>query len=93
MSSSVDVQTAPQPSVPQDERVVRRSLLSRLLTRPEVGAALGAIVIFVVFFSVAPPFRGASALATVLYVSSTFGIPGILTGTMYSSSFRSPARK
>jgi simple sugar transport system permease protein len=77
MSSSVDVQTAPQPSVPQDERVVRRSLLSRLLTRPEVGAALGAIVIFVVFFSVAPPFRDASALATVLYVSSTFGIPAV----------------
>ena len=57
-----------------DERVARRSLLSRLLTRPEVGALLGAIVIYIVFFAVAPPFRDAGSLSTVLYVSSTFGI-------------------
>jgi simple sugar transport system permease protein len=40
-----------------DERIARRSALSRLLTRPEVGALMGAIVIYLVFFAVAPPSR------------------------------------
>jgi len=38
---------------------------------------LGAVVIFVIFFSVAPPFRDASSLSTVLYVSSTYGIMSV----------------
>ena len=57
MSQTVEVGVQPPPA--RDERVVRRSLLSRLLTRPEVGALLGAIVIYIVFFAVAPPFRDA----------------------------------
>jgi len=75
MSQTVDAGVKPPPA--RDERVARRSLLSRLLTRPEVGALLGAIVIFIIFFAVAPPFREASSLATVLYVSSTYGIPAV----------------
>jgi simple sugar transport system permease protein len=60
-----------------DERIARRSALSRLLTRPEVGALMGAIVIYLVFFAVAPPFRDLSSLSSVLYLSSTFGIPAV----------------
>src|SRR4051812_19109467 len=75
MSHAVDVKVEQPPT--RDERVVRRSLLSRLLTRPEGGALLGAIVIYIVFFAVAPPFRDATSLSTVLYVSSTFGIPAV----------------
>jgi simple sugar transport system permease protein len=75
MSQTVDVKPTSSPA--RDERVVRRSLLSRLLTRPEVGALLGAIVIYIVFFAVAPPFRDADSLSTVLYVSSTYGIPAV----------------
>jgi simple sugar transport system permease protein len=74
MSQTLDVGVKPPA---RDERVVQRSLLSRLLTRPEVGALLGAIVIFIVFFIVAPPFRDAGSLSTVLYVSSTYGIPAV----------------
>jgi len=77
MSQTLEAGVAPQPSPGPDERVVRRSTLSRLLTRPEVGALLGAIVIYIVFFSVAPPFRDAGSLSTVLYVSSTYGIPAV----------------
>ncbi|GIE94935.1 ABC transporter permease [Paractinoplanes rishiriensis] len=73
MSSTLQ---APAPS-PPDERVATRSLTSRLLTRPEVGALLGAIVIYLVFFAVAPPFRQLESLSSVLYVSSTFGIPAV----------------
>jgi simple sugar transport system permease protein len=75
MSQTVDVGTPPAPA--RDERVAQRSTLSRLLARPETGALAGAIVIFLIFFIVAPPFREASSLATVLYVSSTYGIPAV----------------
>jgi simple sugar transport system permease protein len=75
MSQTVDVGTPPTPA--QDERVAQRSTLGRLLARPEVGALAGAIVIFLIFFIVAPPFREPSSLATVLYVSSTYGIPAV----------------
>src|ERR687896_518930 len=75
MSQTVDVGKPPAPS--EDERVARRSPLLRFMARPEVGALAGAIVIFIVFFAVAPPFRDPSSLATVLYVSSTFGIPAV----------------
>jgi simple sugar transport system permease protein len=76
MSQTLETGVAPPPPSP-DERVARRSPLSRLLTRPEVGALLGAIVIYIVFFAVAPPFRDAGSLATILYVSSTYGIPAV----------------
>jgi simple sugar transport system permease protein len=75
MSQTVDVGTPPAPA--QDERVAQRSTLGRLLARPETGALAGAIVIFIIFFIVAPPFREPSSLATVLYVSSTYGIPAV----------------
>jgi simple sugar transport system permease protein len=76
MSHTLDAGVKPPPTA-RDERVVQRSLMSRLLTRPEVGALLGAIVIYIVFFTVAPPFRDATSLSTVLYVSSTYGIPAV----------------
>jgi len=75
MTETLEAGVAPPPS--QDERVAQRSTLSRLLTRPEVGALLGAIVIYIVFFAVAPPFRDVDSLATILYVSSTYGIPAV----------------
>jgi simple sugar transport system permease protein len=77
MSTTV-TKPAPTPRQPAaDERVAQRSWLSRVLTRPEVGALMGAIVIYLVFFSVAPPFRDLSSLSSVLYLSSTFGIPAV----------------
>ncbi len=58
MSQTLEAGVAPQPAQPPDERFARRSPLARLLTRPEVGALLGAIVIYIVFFAVAPPLPG-----------------------------------
>lgn len=60
--------------VVRDERVKERNRLQRMLIRPEMGAGIGAIIIFAVFMVVAAPFREASSLATVLYASSTIGI-------------------
>lgn len=68
--------TPPPASGPRerDGRTVRRSLALRLLARPEVGVFLGAVAVFVFFFAMAPTFRSGSAMATVLYQSSTIGI-------------------
>ena len=68
--------TAPAPPA-ADERIKRKSLLARLMGRPEVGALAGAILIFIFFFAVAPPFRDANSLSSILYVSSTYGIPAV----------------
>jgi simple sugar transport system permease protein len=48
--------------------------MSRLLARPEVGALIAAIVIYIFFYIVAEPFRHLESLSTVLYASSTIGI-------------------
>jgi simple sugar transport system permease protein len=62
---------------PPDERVAHQHLVRRLLQRPEMGSLLGAIVIYIFFFIVAPPFRFPSSMATTLYASSTIGIMAV----------------
>jgi len=47
------------------------------LATPEIGALAGAVLVCVFFFAVAPPFRDLSAVSTVLYVSSIYGIPAL----------------
>ncbi|HEY8479010.1 MAG TPA: ABC transporter permease [Spirillospora sp.] len=60
-----------------DERLARQSPLRRLLGRPELGALLGAVALFVFFSVVADSFLQADSLSTVLYASSTFGIMAV----------------
>ena len=73
MSASTEVDLS-QRKVVHDDRVKERNRLQRLLIRPEMGALIGAVAIFIFFTIVAPPFRTPEALATVLYGSSTIGI-------------------
>jgi simple sugar transport system permease protein len=77
---STAVTTPPVPT--RDERPPRRSMWSNALARPEVGAAVAAIVIFVFFLVVAPPFRQLDSLSNVLYVSSTLGIVAVGVGML-----------
>ena len=76
MTTQTDLDVASHKIV-RDERVKERNRLQRLLIRPEMGAAIGAVAIFVFFLFVAPPFRSPEALATVLYASSTIGIMAV----------------
>ncbi|MET9803908.1 ABC transporter permease [Streptomyces sp. NPDC006368] len=55
-------------------RTARRSLPRRLLARPEIGALIAAIGVYLFFFAAAPSFREAGSLATVLYQASVMGI-------------------
>jgi simple sugar transport system permease protein len=77
MTQTVAPAPAPSPAPVQDERMRQKTLLQRLMNRPEVGALAGAILIFVFFYVVAEPFRDVNSLSTVLYVSSTYGIPAV----------------
>jgi simple sugar transport system permease protein len=72
MTATAEAPVTPPPI--RDERFGRKSGLARLLARPEAGAVAGAIVIYVFFFIVAPPFRNASSFSSVLYVTSTYGL-------------------
>ena len=61
----------------KDERVAKRSPLQKLLGRPEVGALVGAIVLFIFFSLVSSTFLQPASFATVLYGSSTIGIMAV----------------
>ncbi|MFI0719301.1 ABC transporter permease [Streptomyces sp. NPDC021224] len=60
-----------------DERLAPRSPAGRLLGRPELGAVVGAVAVFVFFAVAADPFLHWSSLGTVLYASSTIGIMAV----------------
>ena len=49
----------------------------RRLATPEAGALAGAVLVYLFFYAVAPPFRDLASLSTVLYVSSIYGIPAL----------------
>src|SRR6478672_3036563 len=80
---STPVRTDPPPAAPSEaSNRVSVGLSSRLLGRPEVGALVAAIVIFLFFLLVAPAFRSLPALFTVLYQSSTIGIVAVGVGML-----------
>jgi simple sugar transport system permease protein len=54
-----------------------QSTWKTILKRPEAGALGGAILVFVFFWIIAPPFRQLPAFTTVLYQASTIGIPAV----------------
>lgn len=58
-----------------DERLVEASLLKRLLSRPELGAAAGAILVWLIFAIVAPTgFLSLRGTSSYLEVSAQLGI-------------------
>jgi len=69
--------TATAPAAPVDDRVGTRSISARVLSRPEVGSLVAALVIFLLFMSVAEPFRAVGNAGTILYLSSTIGLMAV----------------
>jgi simple sugar transport system permease protein len=78
-SSSV---TSPAPPAATPPTRPSQSLLSRALGRPELGAFIAAVVLYIFFFIVAPPFRSPESFSTVLYASSTIGIVAVGVGLL-----------
>src|SRR3954465_11447688 len=80
---STPVKTDPSPAAPSEaSNRVTLGLTSRLLARPEIGALVAAVVIFIFFLIVAPAFRSAPAFFTVLYQASTIGIVAVGVGML-----------
>ncbi|MGA5003518.1 ABC transporter permease [Streptomyces koyangensis] len=77
--------SAPAPATPSgpvdgpaaDERLITRSPLKKLLGRPELGAVVGAVAVFLFFTFAAESFLQLSSLTTVLYAASTIGIMAV----------------
>jgi simple sugar transport system permease protein len=80
MSQTVEAAPAAAPSDPAGR--VRPGLSNRLLARPEIGALVAAVVIFIFFLAVAPSFRSWDSFFTVLYQSSTIGIVAVGVGLL-----------
>ncbi|MCW2821131.1 MAG: sugar transporter permease protein [Marmoricola sp.] len=80
MSQTSEKQALGAPA--EDTNRVQLGFLNRALARPEIGALVAAIVIGIFFLVVAPPFRSAESLATVLYQSSTIGIVAVAVGML-----------
>jgi simple sugar transport system permease protein len=81
MSQTVEAAPVPVPSEEPTNRV-RLGWSNRVLARPEVGALVAAIVIFIFFLLVAPAFRSPESFFTTLYQSSTIGIVAVGVGLL-----------
>jgi simple sugar transport system permease protein len=64
-------------AAPVDERVARVALLRRLLVKPELGALIGVVFIFVFFSFLSDVFRSTSGVANWLDPASTIGIMAV----------------
>ena len=58
------------------------SFMTRVLARPEIGALIAAVVIYIFFFIVAPAFRSPESFSTMLYASSPIGIVAVGVGLL-----------
>ncbi len=60
-----------------DERLAYRGVFARLLVRPEIGAVIAALAVWVFFWAVSVPFGLTGGTASILDVASTLGIMAI----------------
>ena len=74
--STTTVDPNPEPAA-VDERLSSASLLNRMVVRPEIGALIGALVVFVFFSVVADKFLTLSGVSTWLDDSATLGIMAV----------------
>jgi simple sugar transport system permease protein len=81
MSQTIEAAPAPAPSPPPSNRV-KLGWSNRVLARPEVGALVAAVAIFIFFLVAAPAFRSPESFFTVLYQSSTIGIVAVGVGML-----------
>ncbi|WJY68148.1 ABC transporter permease [Corynebacterium auris] len=68
--------------VSAEDRLRTHSGLGKLVRRPELASLLGFLLIFALFFAIAPAFRSLDAMSTILYASSTLGIVALGVGLL-----------
>ena len=77
MSDTVAAEPAAVTPDDADERLAYRGVFQRLFIRPEIGAMIGAVGIWVFFWAVAIPFGTANGTAGILDVAATLGIMAV----------------
>jgi simple sugar transport system permease protein len=88
MTSGASAQTAgappaaPPPPTSADERLAQISPMARLLRRPEIGAALAAVVVAIFFWTQSSLFLKLDGISNWTDVASTIGIPAVLVGLL-----------
>jgi simple sugar transport system permease protein len=75
MSDDTAVTTATEP--PRDERLAFRGPIQRLLLSPEIGALIGAVVVWTFFWGAGEKFGNVSTLASYLDVAAPLGIMAV----------------
>jgi simple sugar transport system permease protein len=68
---------APPPTSVVDDRLAQVSFLTKLMRRPELGAALAALVVFLFFALTTDEFGTLDGAANWTDVASTLGIPAV----------------
>src|SRR4051795_4709090 len=81
-SAQTPGQQAPPPIKAGDERLAQISPMARLLRRPEIGAALAAIVIAIFFWTQNSLFLKLDGISNWTDVASTIGIPAVLVALL-----------
>lgn len=76
-TSTTEQPESPQPMSESDERVSGSHGLASVLRRPEVGAAVAALAIFVFFAVTTEAFLTPGGASTWLFTSSAFGIMAV----------------
>ncbi|MCY4069223.1 MAG: hypothetical protein OXE79_09005 [Acidimicrobiaceae bacterium] len=69
--------TAEDGSQDQDERLAHRGPIQQLLTRPEIGALLGAVGVWLLFWLVSAPFGTVGGTANFLDVAAYLGLMAV----------------
>ena len=83
MPSQTMTPQAPAPApAPADERLARVGLVARLLQRPEFGALLGAIAVFVAFSITGDQFGTLGGAARWTDVASTYGMMAVVVALL-----------
>jgi simple sugar transport system permease protein len=77
MSTTALQPTSEPPETALDERLAKVSFLTKLLQRPELGAMIGAGVVFLFFAITAEQFATLSGIARWTDVASTLGIMAV----------------
>jgi len=73
---------APERGPATDERLVQTSLVRRLLTRPELGAAIGALAVFMFFAFYTEQFATTRGFGNVLDPAATLGIMAVVVAML-----------
>jgi simple sugar transport system permease protein len=76
-ATAVEPPGAPPPTSVVDDRLAQVSFMTKLMRRPELGAALAALVVFLFFALTTDEFGTLDGAANWTDVASTLGIPAV----------------